>query len=43
VAVFVGWLFLGEQITWYEPVGAVFVILGAAITQGRFTKKAVSK
>ena len=43
VAVFVGWLFLGEQITWHEPVGAVFVILGAAITQGRFTSKVVSK
>jgi drug/metabolite transporter (DMT)-like permease len=43
VAVFVGWLFLGEQITWHEPVGAVFVILGAAITQGRFTSKVVGK
>jgi drug/metabolite transporter (DMT)-like permease len=43
VAVFVGWLFLGEQITWHEIVGAVFVILGAAITQGRFTRKVVSK
>jgi len=43
VAVFVGWLFLGEQITWHEPVGAVFVILGAAITQGRFNSKVVSK
>jgi len=43
VAVFVGWLFIGEQITWHEPVGAVFVILGAAITQGRFTSKVVSK
>ena len=43
VAVFVGWLFLGEQITWHEPVGAAFVILGAAITQGRFTSKVVSK
>jgi drug/metabolite transporter (DMT)-like permease len=42
VAVFVGWLFLGEQITWHEIVGAVFVIIGAAITQGRF-KRSVEK
>jgi drug/metabolite transporter (DMT)-like permease len=39
VAVFVGWLFLAEPVTWYEPIGAVFVILGAAITQGRFKVK----
>jgi drug/metabolite transporter (DMT)-like permease len=43
VAVFVGWLFLGEPITWHEPVGAGFVILGAAITQGRFTRKTVAQ
>jgi drug/metabolite transporter (DMT)-like permease len=43
VAVFVGWLFLGEKITWHEPIGAVFVILGAAISQGRFKKKVVIK
>lgn len=36
VAVFVGWLFKGEQITWNQPVGAAIVILGAAISQGRF-------
>lgn len=39
VAVFVGWLFLGETITWHEPVGALLVILGAAISQGRFNRK----
>jgi drug/metabolite transporter (DMT)-like permease len=39
VAVFVGWLFLGEAITWYEPVGAILVILGAAVAQGRFSRK----
>jgi drug/metabolite transporter (DMT)-like permease len=43
VAVFVDWLFLGEPITWHEPVGAGFVILGAAITQGRFTRKTVAQ
>ena len=42
VAVFVGWLFLGEPITWHEVVGAILVILGAAITQGRLKRKAVS-
>jgi drug/metabolite transporter (DMT)-like permease len=39
VAVFVGWIFLGENITWHEPVGGAIVILGAAISQGRFSKK----
>lgn len=39
VAVFVGWLFLGEAIAWHEPIGALLVILGAAISQGRFNRK----
>ena len=39
VAVFVGWLFLGETIAWHEPVGALLVILGAAISQGIFNRK----
>jgi drug/metabolite transporter (DMT)-like permease len=43
VAVFVGWLFLGEPFTWHEPIGAIFVIFGAAITQGRFTRKFVAQ
>jgi drug/metabolite transporter (DMT)-like permease len=30
-----GMLFLGEPLTWYEPVGAVVVILGVAVSQGR--------
>ena len=37
VAVFVGWLFLGENIIWHEPVGALLVLIGAAWSQGRFT------
>ena len=41
VAVFIGWIFLGENISWYEPVGGAVVILGAAISQGRFSKKVV--
>jgi drug/metabolite transporter (DMT)-like permease len=40
VAVIVGWLFLGEVIVWYEPVGALLVILGAAVSQGRFKRRA---
>ncbi|CAB4753591.1 unannotated protein [freshwater metagenome] len=39
VAVFVGWLFLGEHISWHEPVGGAIVLLGAATSQGRFKKK----
>ena len=35
VAVIVGIIFLGEHITWNEPVGAVVVLLGAAIAQER--------
>ena len=40
VAVFVGWLFLGENISWHEPAGALLVIIGAAWAQGRFKRKA---
>ena len=35
VAVIVGILFLGEKITWNEPVGAVIVLIGAGIAQER--------
>ena len=35
VAVIVGIIFLGESIVWYEPVGAIIVLLGAAIGQQR--------
>jgi len=33
--VIVGTLFLGEHLYWYEPVGAVIVLLGVTIAQGR--------
>jgi len=36
VAIIVGWVFLGEALSWYEPVGALLVIIGAATSQGRF-------
>jgi drug/metabolite transporter (DMT)-like permease len=35
VAVIVGIIFLGEEITWNEPIGAVIVLIGAAIAQER--------
>jgi drug/metabolite transporter (DMT)-like permease len=39
VAVVVGLIFLQEKLHWYEPVGAVIVLLGAAIAQGRISLK----
>ncbi|MDB5058636.1 MAG: Integral rane protein [Chloroflexi bacterium] len=30
-----GVILLGEPVTWYEPAGAVIVVLGVAICQGR--------
>jgi len=35
VAMSVGVIFLGEEISWHEPAGAVIVLLGVAIAQGR--------
>ena len=35
VAVVAGIIFLGEKISWHEPVGAVVVLFGAAIAQER--------
>jgi drug/metabolite transporter (DMT)-like permease len=35
IAVGLGVLLLNEQLHWYEPVGGIIVILGAAISQGR--------
>mgnify|MGYP000213916679 CR=1 FL=1 len=39
VAVVAGIAFLGERITWYEPLGAVIVLLGVAVSQGRLAAK----
>lgn len=38
VAVAAGIAFLGERITWNEPVGAVVVLLGVAASQGRILR-----
>ena len=46
IAVILGVVLLGEQLHWYEPVGGLIVILGAAISQGSvlnlFRKKAIA-
>jgi drug/metabolite transporter (DMT)-like permease len=46
IAVILGVLLLGEDLHWYEPVGGLIVILGAAISQGSilslFRKKAIA-
>jgi drug/metabolite transporter (DMT)-like permease len=34
IAVILGVLLLNEKLHWYEPVGGVIVVLGAAISQG---------
>jgi len=39
VAVAVGLIFLEEKLHWHEPVGAVVVLFGAAIAQGRIPLK----
>jgi len=43
VAVIVGWLYLNEEIAWYEPVGALVVIIGALLSQGRLNRWAKIK
>lgn len=39
VAVLVGVIFLGENLTWNEPVGCLVVIFGAALSQGRLSRR----
>jgi drug/metabolite transporter (DMT)-like permease len=43
VAVIVGVIFLGEGVTWYEPVGGAIVLFGAAIAQGRIHINVMSR
>lgn len=38
VAVIVGWIYLNEEIAWHEPVGALVVIIGALLSQGRLNR-----
>jgi drug/metabolite transporter (DMT)-like permease len=39
VAVIVGVIFLHESLTWFEPIGGLVVLLGAAIGQGRLHRR----
>ncbi len=39
-AVVVGVAFLGESLTWNEPLGALLILVGAAMAQGRFARRA---
>lgn len=34
VAVILGWLYLGEEVVWNEPLGALIVIFGAFVARG---------
>ena len=38
-AVVVGVAFLGESLSWNEPVGALPILIGAAVAQGRFRRR----
>ncbi|MFI5198933.1 MAG: DMT family transporter [Candidatus Limnocylindrales bacterium] len=37
VAILVGFVFLGEPLTWNEPIGGLIVVLGVAVSQGRLS------
>ena len=43
VAVIVGRLYLGEVIVWHEIVGAIIVIMGALLSQGRLNRLVKTK
>jgi drug/metabolite transporter (DMT)-like permease len=43
VGVAIGVAVLHESISWHEPVGALVIILGAAVAQGRFNRFLVRK
>jgi drug/metabolite transporter (DMT)-like permease len=39
-AVIAGAVFLHEALSWNEPIGAVLILGGAALAQGRFRRRA---
>jgi drug/metabolite transporter (DMT)-like permease len=39
VAVTLGVVVLGEELSWYEPVGGFLILIGAAIAQGLFRRR----
>ncbi len=43
VAVIVGFLYLGEVVVWHEIVGALIVIVGALLSQGRLNRLVMIK
>jgi len=43
VAVVIGWLYLGEEVFWHEIIGALIVITGAVISQGRLNRLIIFK
>jgi len=43
VAVIVGFLYLGELMVWHEIVGALIVIVGALLSQGRLNRLVMTK
>jgi drug/metabolite transporter (DMT)-like permease len=43
VSVIVGFLYLGEVIVWHEIVGALIVIVGALLSQGRLNRLVMTK
>ena len=43
VAVVIGWLYLGEEVFWHEIIGALIVITGALISQGRLNRLMIFK
>ena len=42
-AVIVGVAFLGESLSWNEPLGALLILVGAAMAQGRFARLATPR
>lgn len=43
VAVVIGWFYLSEEVHWHEIIGALIVIIGALISQGRLNRLINSK
>ena len=41
-ATIIGMVVLGEALAWYQPVGAVFVLLGVAVAQGVGSRRRAS-
>jgi drug/metabolite transporter (DMT)-like permease len=39
IAVTLGVLLLNEKLKWYEPVGGLIIIFGAAVAQGIFKRR----